>query len=76
VCEVRHRRGVGAVVEQLRDAEVDELHLAVVRHQDVRRLDVAMENELAVRMRDGSEDIEEQPDARGHVESAASRTTW
>ena len=50
------RRRIGAAaraVEQLRDAEVEELHLAVGRDEDVRRLEVAVDDEVLVRVADG-----------------------
>jgi hypothetical protein len=71
--ELRERRavrGLGAIVEELRDAEVDELHLPVLRHEDVRGLQVAVQDELRVRVGHGLEHGEEEPHPRRSVESA------
>ena len=51
------------VAEQLGDAEVEQLHLAVGRHQDVRRLQVAVDDQVGVGVRDRRLHVEEQPDA-------------
>ncbi len=55
-------RGIplGGRIGQLRDAEVEQLHLAVDAHQDVGRLDVAVDDEVGVGVRHAVEDIEEQ----------------
>ena len=49
-----------AVFEQLRDAEVEELDLAVLRDEDVRRLDVPVDDEVRMGVRDGGADVEEE----------------
>ena len=66
------RRAVpGVPLEELGDAEVEELHPAVLRHHDVRRLEVAVDDEVRVGVRHGGEDVEEEPDAGLDVEGPA-----
>ena len=48
-------------VEQLGDPEVQQFDFPVVGDQDVRRLDVAMDDQVGVGVLDGLGDIEEQP---------------
>ena len=43
----RHRVG-GVVAEKFRDAEVQQLYRAVAGHENVRRLEVAVHDEIAV----------------------------
>jgi hypothetical protein len=51
-------------VEQLGDAEVEELRRPVGGDEDVRRLDVAVDDEVTVRVRDAAADGEEQFEPR------------
>ena len=60
--------GVGDLVEQFRDAEIEQADLAGRRDQDVRGLQVAMHDEVGVRVADGVADLREQRQARRHVE--------
>ena len=58
-------------VEQLRDPEVEELHLPRGRDEDVPRLDVAVDDEVLVRRIDCAADVDEQAQARRDVEPVA-----
>ena len=49
--------------EQLGDAEVEQLDLAVVGHEHVRRLQVAVDDQVGVGVRDGRLHVQEQADA-------------
>jgi hypothetical protein len=51
------------VVDQLGDAEVQQLDLAGRRHRHIARLDVAVHHEMLVRHADRSEHLEEEPQA-------------
>ncbi len=51
-------------LDQLGDAEVEQLHLAVARDEHVRRLQVAVDDQVRVRVRDGREHVEQQPQPR------------
>ena len=44
-------------------------------HQDVRRLQVAMHDQVGVRMADRLADLQEQVQARAHVEAARARSS-
>jgi hypothetical protein len=66
----RAARG-GVVVEQLGDAEIEQLHLPGAVDQDVRRLQVAVQDQLAVRMRDRADHVLQQAHARAEVEPVA-----
>ena len=58
----RPRRQLGVVgIEQLGDAEVQELGCAVRRHDDVRGLDVAVDDQVAMCVTHGFADHEEEP---------------
>ena len=63
-----------AFLEQLGDAEVEQLDAAVLCDQDVGRLDVAMDDEVGVRVRHRGEDVEEEPHPRRDVESSRCRS--
>src|SRR5262249_27915725 len=54
---LRSAGGPALRIQQLRDAEVQQLGPALRRYQDVRRLDVAMDDEVAVREGDGAADL-------------------
>ncbi len=69
--ERRRVAGQHVVFEQLGDAEVEQLRAAFVVDQHVRGLDVAMDDQVGMRVRDRTEDLQEQPDAPGHIESMA-----
>ena len=56
----RHRL---VVAEQLGDAEVEQLDLAVAGDQHVRRLEVAVDDQVGVGVRDRRLDVQEQADA-------------
>ena len=49
---------------QLRDAEIEQPHLALRGDEDVRRLQVAVDHEVRVRMLDREQHLSEQPDPR------------
>ena len=59
----RRKRGVGwRRVERLRQAEVEDLHVAVRAQHDVFRLDIAMRDPARVRRRQRSRDLDRDPD--------------
>ena len=58
------------LVEELRDAEVEQLGHAVGRDEDVRRLDVAVDDEVAVGVGDGLGDGAKQPQPLAEAEAA------
>jgi hypothetical protein len=62
------RRRVGC--ERLGDAEVEEFRFAVGRDEDVRRLDVAVHDEIPVRVLHGVGDLDDERDALAHAEPA------
>src|SRR6185503_10131428 len=67
----RQRRDVVTADGQQRgDAEIQQLHLALPGHEDVRRLEIAMDDEIAVSVRDCREHLEEQADALLDAETA------
>ena len=70
----RRRGVVGCAlrIHELRDAEVEQLDHAVARHEHVRRLEVAMNDQLAVRVRYGRNCVDEQPHARFDAERVRS----
>ena len=55
-----------AVLEQPGDAEVEQLHLAGVSNQDVRRLEIPVHDQPGVRVRDGPRHLQEQLQPRAH----------
>src|SRR5206468_5093357 len=55
----------------LGDAEVEELHRTIVRDQHIRRLDIAMHDQVGVRVRDRGENIEKQTQTRVYVKPPA-----
>jgi hypothetical protein len=55
-------------VEQPRDAEIEQFGFAVAVDEDVGRLEIAMDDEPAVRILDRGADLEEQFDARAQGE--------
>ncbi len=57
--ERRFRAGAG-VVQQLGDAEVQQLHVAGLRHQDVAGLQVAVQHQAVVRLRHRGQDVQHQ----------------
>ena len=56
-------------VHQLRDAEVEQLRRAAGRDQDIGRLDVAMDDQVLMRVLDRGADLEEERQARAQVEA-------
>ena len=67
----RQRRDIVTAAGQQRgDAEIEQLHLALPGHEDVRRLEIAMDDEIAVGVRHGGQNVEEQPDALLDAETA------
>ena len=64
------RRGF-ARIEQLRDAEVEQLRRAFGRHQDVGGLQVAVHDQVLVRVLDGAADVEEQLQPLAQIRAAA-----
>jgi hypothetical protein len=64
------RRAVFAFVEQPRDAEVQQLDLALAVDHHVARLQVAMHHQLRVGGGDGLHHVDEQPQAGFHVQLA------
>ena len=51
------------MVEELGDAEVEELHIALVGHEDVGWLEIAMDDQPDVCVRDGARNLEEELEA-------------
>ena len=58
------------LVQEFRDAEVEQLHAAVGRDEHIRRFEIAMDDQLGVGVSDGVQHTEEQADSRGHAERA------
>jgi hypothetical protein len=50
------------VLEQLGNPKIEQFHLAVAANQNVRRLKVAVHNQVRVRIGDRLQDVEKQPD--------------
>src|SRR3546814_8933053 len=64
-----HRVGAFVLrVGELADAEVEQVHVAVVVDQHVGRLDVAVDHQVAVRVGRGVADLQVQPHDRAGVE--------
>ncbi len=65
----RPRRAVLPVLlEEARDPEVEELHRPRSGHQDVRRLQVTVDDEVPVRVVDGVDHLQHEADAIRHVQ--------
>ncbi|MCR6701670.1 MAG: hypothetical protein NVV68_11175 [Dokdonella sp.] len=67
-----HARGTDAGIagiDQLGDAEIEQLDLSGRRDQQVRRLEIAMHDQPRMRMRDRRADDQEQTQPRGDAES-------
>ena len=67
----REQRGVAGAAfffEQLGNAKVQQLHLAVIPHQHVGGLDVAVDDQVGMGVGHGGQHIEKEADARLHVE--------
>jgi hypothetical protein len=60
----RGRRGGQIVSDELRDAEVQQLHAAGLRDENVRRLEIAMHNQVRVCASHRVEHLQKEPDAR------------
>ncbi len=56
-------RHVAVALDQLGDAEVEQLDLTVGADEHVGRLDVAVDDQVGVGVRDRFEDVEEQAEA-------------
>ena len=76
----RRHGGAGALGErgrrvgftqQFGDAKVQQFHLPFGVDQNVRGFEVAVHDEVLVRVLDGREHLQEQPDARTHVQPAS-----
>ncbi len=63
-CHDRRR----TVFEQLGDSEVEQLHPTIVADEDVRRLDVAVDDQVGVGVRHRRQHLQEQLDSRLEVE--------
>jgi hypothetical protein len=62
------RRGPATELDQRRNAEIQQPHLAIAGDQDVRRLQVPMHDEPAVGVGDGAGHLEEQAQTPRDVE--------
>ena len=60
-----------AILEQLRDAEVEQSHFAFGGDENVRGLEVAMNDQLAVCVGDGVDDLQKQAQPSAQVERLA-----
>ena len=56
--------------EELGDAEVEQLHVAALGHEDVARLEIAVHEQISVRVGDGAEHLLHEGESRGDVERA------
>ena len=78
-CKLREDRLVRQLLLRgLGDAEVDHLrhrHAVVQRHEDVRRLDVAVDDALLVRVLDGLADLDEQIEPLAAWRACSGRST-
>ncbi len=54
----------GLVVDQLGDAEIEQLHAAFARDKDVRRFEIPVNDEVGVRVRHRRQHIEKEPHTR------------
>ena len=70
VTDRRGSSGPAAAVEPDGGAEVEQLDLAVVRHQQVRRLQVGVHDAVRVHVGHRGQDVHEQPQARVDAEAA------
>ena len=59
----RRTRPAGIGIEQLRNAEIQQLRLAAGADQDIDRLQVTMDDEIGVRVLDSRTHLDEQGDA-------------
>ena len=73
LADARERNLAFLLAQELGDAEIQELHLAIGRHQDVRGLQIAMNDQAAVRRVGGvaARSKEPKPILQRHVASAA-----
>jgi hypothetical protein len=60
--------GRSVAFEDLRDPEVEQLHLPIGAHQDVRRLEVAVHDQARVRVGDRFRRLKEQLEALSRIE--------
>ena len=56
------------ILEQFGDSEIEDFHLSVVAYQDVRRLEIPVYDQVGVRVGNGLDHLEKQPDARFDTE--------
>src|SRR5262249_54106975 len=70
VRELRARR-IAIIAQQLRNSKIEQFYLAIGSHQYVRGLNVAMHNQVAVRVSDRPEYIEKELDARFNIQLAS-----
>ena len=66
--EQRRRAGLSFAFQQLGNAEVQQLHLAVFSDQHVRRLEVAVHDQVGMRMGNRVQHVKEEADARFHIQ--------
>ena len=78
-CELREERLVGQpAFRRLGDAEIDHLrhrHAVVQRDEDVRGLDVAVDDALLMRVLDGLADLDEQIEPFARWRGCSGRST-
>ena len=69
----RHRQGVRQALrrQQLRDAEIEQLRRAFGRDEDIRRLDVPVHHQIAMRILHRRADLNEQLEALANEQGAA-----
>ena len=60
-------RSVNTVVDQLRDAEVDEFGGAVRSDEDIGRLDIAVDDEVAMRVGDSTSQLQPEIESSLHA---------
>ena len=58
----------GALLHQLRDAEIEELHLPALRYEDVGGLQVAVQDKVGVRVRDRIDHLIDEIQPLLHIE--------
>ena len=61
---------LGRVLEQFRDTEVEQLHVPRLGDEDVRRLEIAVHDQVGMRERDGPAQLQQQSQAGIYVEPA------
>jgi hypothetical protein len=56
--------------QQSGNAEVEQLHLTILGHENVARLEVAVHHEIGMGVLHGGTHLEQQPEPRAHIECA------